>query len=46
MYIWFLATCTSLFIDNGIRAEWSPIRSVSIQVINKIGWPPSESPIC
>ena len=31
---------------NGNRTEWSPIRSVIIQVINKIGRPHSGSPIC
>ena len=31
---------------NGNRTEWSPIRSVIIQVINKIGRPRSGSPIC
>ena len=33
-------------INNGNRTEWSPIRSVTIQVINKIGRPRSGSPIC
>ena len=33
-------------ISNGNRTEWSPIRSVIIQVINKIGQPRSRSPIC
>ena len=33
-------------INNGNRTEWSPIRSVIIQVINKIGRPRSGSPIC
>ena len=33
-------------ISNGNRTEWSPIRSVIIQVINKIGRPRSRSPIC
>ena len=28
------------------RTEWSPIRSVIIRVINKIGQPRSGSPIC
>ena len=32
--------------SNGNRTEWSPIRSVIIQVINKIGRPRSGSPIC
>ena len=34
------------FISNGNRTEWSPIRSVIIRVINKIGRPRSGSPIC
>ena len=33
-------------ISNGNRIEWSPIRSVIIQVINKIGRPHSGSLIC
>ena len=33
-------------IINGNRTEWSPIRSVIIRVINKIGRPRSGSPIC
>ena len=33
-------------ISNGNRIEWSPIRSVIIRVINKIGRPRSGSPIC
>ena len=36
----------SQFISNGNRTEWSPIRSVIIRVINKIGRPRSRSPIC
>ena len=32
--------------SNGNRTEWSPIRSVIIRVINKIGRPRSGSPIC
>ena len=32
--------------NNGNRTEWSPIRSVIIQVINKIGRPGSGSPFC
>ena len=35
-----------LAISNGNRTEWSPIRSVIIRVINKIGRPRSGSPIC
>ena len=33
-------------LSNGNRTEWSPIRSVIIRVINKIGRPRSGSPIC
>ena len=33
-------------VSNGNRTEWSPIRSVIIRVINKIGRPRSGSPIC
>ena len=33
-------------ISNGNRTEWRPIRSVIMRVINKIGRPRSESPIC
>ena len=33
-------------IYNGDRTEYSPIQSVIMQVINKIGWPQSGSPIC
>ena len=32
--------------SNGNRTEWSPIRSVIIRVMNKIGRPRSGSPIC
>ena len=35
-----------IIISNGNRTEWSPIRSVIIRVINKIGRPRSGSPIC
>ena len=35
-----------LWISNGNRTEWSPVRSVIIRVINKIGRPRSGSPIC
>ena len=35
-----------VMISNGNRTEWSPIRSVIIRVINKIGRPRSGSPIC
>ena len=33
-------------ISNGNRTEWSPIWSVIIRVINKIGRPRRGSPIC
>ena len=33
-------------LSNGNRTEWSPIRSVFIRVINKIGRPRSGSLIC
>ena len=33
-------------INNGNRTEWSPTLSVIIRVIDKIGRPGSESPIC
>ena len=33
-------------IYNGDRTEYSPIQSVIMQVINKIGWPQSGNPIC
>ena len=33
-------------VCDGNRTEWSPIRSVIIRVINKIGRPGSGSPIC
>ena len=36
----------SELICNGNRTEWSPIRSVIIRVINKIGRLRSGSPIC
>ena len=36
----------NFLIRNGNRTEWSPIRSVIIRVINKIGRPRSGSPIC
>ena len=36
----------TITISNGNRTEWSPIRSVIIRVINKIGRPRSGSPIC
>ena len=41
------ATITTTTINNhDNRTEWSPIRSVIIRVINKIGRPQSRSPIC
>ena len=33
-------------INNGNRTEWSPIQSVIIRVINKIGRPQGGSPSC
>ena len=36
----------NFLISNGNRTEWSPIRSVIIRVINKIGRPRSGSLIC
>ena len=33
-------------INNGNRTEWSPVWSVIIRVISKIGWPRSGSLIC
>ena len=39
-------TTESRTICNGNRTEWSPIRSLIIRVINKIGRPRSGSPIC
>ena len=33
-------------VDNGIKTEWSPIRSLIIRVINKIRRRRSGSPIC
>ena len=42
----FSKKCPALNICNGNRTEWSPIRSVIIRVINKIGRPRSGSPIC
>ena len=36
----------TVLIYNGNRTEWSPILSVIIRVINKIGRPRSRSPIC
>ena len=39
-------TLVIIIINNGNRTEWSPIWSVIIRVINKIGRPRSGSPIC
>jgi len=36
---------TDNLINNGNRTEWSPVRSVIIRVISKIGRPRIESPI-
>ena len=36
-----IITMMILMINNGNRTEWSPIRSVVIRVINKIGRPHS-----
>ena len=44
MFIETLATART--VSNGNRTEWSPIRSVIIRVINKIGRPRSGRPIC
>ena len=41
-----ILTHSLILISNGNRTKWSPIRSVIIQVINKIGRPHSGSPIC
>ena len=42
-----LVQCPMLpWVYNSNRTEWSPIQSVIIQVINKIGQPLSGSPIC
>ena len=35
-----------ILINNGNRTEWSPIRSVIIRAINKIGLPLRGRPIC
>ena len=43
IFCWFLII---YIISNGNRTECSPIRSVIIRVINKIGRPRSRSPIC
>ena len=41
-----IITMMILMINNGNRTEWSPIRSVIIREISKIGRPQSRSPIC
>ena len=41
-----LSSTRGYVVCNGNRTEWSPIRSVIIRVINKIGRPRSRSPIC
>ena len=43
---YFTKAFLGLLFNNGNRTEWSPIRSVIIRVINKIGRPRSGSPIC
>ena len=40
------SSSSSSGISNGNRTEWSPIQSVIIRAINKIGRPRSGSPIC
>ena len=46
----FILESTGLFsaqvINNGKRTEWSPIRSVIMRMINKIGRTRSGIPIC
>ena len=46
LYCYLDDICCSWTINNGNRTEWSPIQSVIIRVINKIGRPRSGSPIC
>ena len=49
MYVYlklYMSSLDLILINNGNRTEWSPIRSVIIRVINKIGRPRSGSPIC
>ena len=41
-----IITIMILPINNGNRTEWSPLRSVIIREISKIGRPQSRSPIC
>ena len=43
---WSISTEIRLLIMVIKRTEWSPIRSVIIRVINKIGRPRSGTPIC
>ena len=43
---WKTIRYINLKLSNVNRTEWSPIRSVIIRVINKIGRPRSGSPIC
>jgi len=45
-YKWVLTNSHLLKINNGNMTEWTPVRSVIIRVINKIGRPHSGSPIC
>ena len=44
--IMIIITMMILMINNGNRTEWSPLRSVIIREISKIGRPQSRSPIC
>ena len=46
LWCWALVELIIIIISNGNRTEWSPIRSVIIRVINKIGRLRSGSPIC
>ena len=41
-----IITMMILMINNGNRTEWSPLRSVIIREISKIGRPQSRNPIC
>ena len=40
------AAWKKVFVNKGTRTEWSPIPSVTIPMIDKIGRPRSESLIC
>ena len=40
------AAWKKVFVNNDTRTEWSPIPSVTIPMIDKIGRPRRESPIC